>query len=45
MICTMKVLSKEGSVQFTTKYNEKAIKRRILAGGSEVTINLVEVKE
>ena len=36
LTCTMTVLSKdEGSVQFITKYNEKAIKKRILAGRSE----------
>ena len=36
LTCTMTVLSKEeGSVQFTTEYNKKAIKKRILAGGPE----------
>ena len=33
LTCTMEVLSKEkGRVRFTIEYNEKAIKKRILAG-------------
>ena len=40
----MKVLSKEeGSVQFITEYNEKAIKKRILAASrDEVAVKLVQ---
>ena len=42
LTCTMKVVSKkDGCVQFTTEYNEKAIKRRILAGKDEEVIELV----
>ena len=43
MTCTMTVLSKkEGTVQFTTQYNESLIKKIILAGDSEVSVKLVQ---
>jgi len=35
------VCKKNGCVQFTTEYNEKAIKRRILAGKDEEVMELV----
>ena len=35
------VCKKDGCVHFTTKYNEKAIKRRILAGKDEEVVKLV----
>ena len=42
LTCTMRVVCKKnGCVQFTTEYNEKAIKRRILAGKDEEVIELV----
>ena len=46
LTCTMKVVSKkDGCVQFTTEYNEKAIKRRILAGKDEVIELVVATKQ
>ena len=43
LTCTMKVLCrKRGIVQFSiTKYNKEAIKKRILAGKGEITVQLV----
>ena len=42
LTCTMRVVcKKDGCVQFTTEYNEKAIKRRILAGKDEEVVELV----
>ena len=41
-MCTMRVVcKKDGCIQFTTEYNEKAIKRRILAGKDEEVVKLV----